>query len=141
MKQHAMSPAGRPAIHLNAEECDALFDLALGAERDHPQAAAMLMDELVRAELHEPGALPDQTVVMNARIDFIDEGTGTQRTVQLVYPNDADIAEGRVSILTPVGAGLIGMSAGCSILWPDREGHQRLLRIVSVTPPASRLAR
>ena len=138
MNQHAILPADRPAIHLYAEECDALFDLALGAVRQHPQAAAMLMDELVRAELHEPGALPEQTVVMNASIDFVDEGTGTQRTVQLVYPNDADIAQGRVSIMTPIGAGLIGMSAGCSILWPDRDGHNRILRIVSVTPPGRR---
>ena len=135
MNQPAILPVDRPAIHLNAQECDSLFDLALGAQQAHPQAAAMLMDELVRAQLHEPGALPDQTVVMNASIDFVDEGNGKQRTVQLVYPNEADIAEGRVSILTPVGAGLIGMSAGCSILWPDRDGHNRILRIVSVRLP------
>ncbi len=72
---------------------------------------------------------------MNSRIDFIDEGTGARRTVQLVYPLDADIAAGRVSILTPIGAGLIGMTAGYSIRWPDRDGRDRLLRIVSVTPP------
>ena len=72
-------------------------------------------------------------MAMNSRIDFIDEGTGARRTVQLVYPRDA--AAGRVSILTPIGAGLIGMTAGSSIRWPDRYGHDRLLRIVSVTPP------
>ena len=95
----------------------------------------MLLAELDRAELCEPGELPEQTVVMNARIDFIDDGNGARRTVQLVYPRDADIAAGRISILTPIGAGLIGMTAGSSIRWPDREGHDRLLRIVSVTPP------
>ena len=95
----------------------------------------MLLAELDRAELCDPGALPEQTVVMNSRIDFVDEGTGMRRTVQLVFPRDADIAAGRVSILTPVGAGLIGMGAGSSIRWPDREGKDRMLRIVSVTPP------
>lgn len=135
MTQSAMLPAERPAIHLDAAECDALFDLALHAEHKHPQAATMLMDELVRAQLHEPGQLPEQTVVMNARIAFVDEGTGTERTIQLVYPSDADIAEGRVSILTPIGAGLIGMGVGSSILWPDRDGRNRVLRIVRVAPP------
>ena len=120
---------------MNAAECDALFSLALGAERTQPHAAAMLMNELDRAELHEAGALPDQTVVMNAHVDFVDEGSGTRRTIQLVYPQDADIGLGRISILTPIGAGLIGMAAGCSIFWPDRDGHGRNLRIVAVTPP------
>lgn len=135
MIQNQAAPALCSAIHMNAAECDALFDLALSVQRDHPQLAEMLMAELVRAELHEPGALPANTVVMNASIVFVDEGSGTQRTVHLVYPQDADIDAGRVSILTPVGAALIGMTAGNSIFWPDRDGRGRNLRIVRVTPP------
>jgi regulator of nucleoside diphosphate kinase len=53
----------------------------------------------------------------------------------LVYPAEADIEAGRISILTPVGAGLIGLAEGASILWPDRDGHERRLRIIAVTPP------
>lgn len=135
MKQDILASDDRPAIYLTVTECDALFDLALGAEHRHPQASALLMAELGRANLCERAELPDQTVVMNSQIDFVDEGTGTRRTVQLVYPPDADIASGRMSIMTPVGAGLIGMTAGGSICWPDREGHDRMLRIVGVIPP------
>lgn len=127
------SPAERPAIYLTAVECDALSELALSAERMHPHSSAMLLAELDRAQVCEPEELPGQTVVMNSRIDFIDEGSGAHRSVQLVYPRDADIAEARVSILTPIGAGLIGMRAGCSIRWPNRDGRDRTLRIVSVT--------
>ena len=134
MEQHTVL-TDRPTIHLIAAECDALSELALSAEHRHPHSSAMLLAELDRAELCEPGELPEQTVAMNSRIDFIDEGTGARRTVQLVYPRDADIAAGRISILTPIGAGLIGMMAGSSIRWPDRDGHDRMLRIVSVTPP------
>lgn len=133
MELHAHSSADNPVIHLLTAEHDMLSGLALGAEHRHPQASAMLLAELDRAELCERGDLPEQTVVMNSRIEFVDEGTGARRTVQLVYPGDADIAAGRISILTPIGAGLIGMKAGHSISWPDRDGHDRLLRIVSVT--------
>lgn len=136
MEQHAFSVAGRPAIYLIAAECDALSGLALSAERRHPRASAMLLAELDRAQLCDPEDLPEQTVVMNSRIEFVDEGTGARRTVQLVYPGDADIGEGRVSILTPIGAALIGMRAGRSIRWPDRDGRDRMLRIVSVSPAA-----
>jgi len=135
MENLAIAAAERPAIYMSAAECDALFALALSAERSQPMVCAMLMAELDRAELRDADALPDQTVVMNAFIDFVDERTGARRIVQLVYPHDADIANGRVSILTPVGAGLIGMTAGCSIRWPDRSGEDRTLRIISVTPP------
>lgn len=135
MEKHTSPTDDRPPIHLVTAECDALTELALSAEHRHPRASAMLLAELDRAELHEAGGLPEQTVAMNSRIDFIDEGTGARRIVQLVYPRNADITAGRVSILTPVGAGLIGMKAGSSILWPDRDGHDRVLRIVSVAPP------
>jgi regulator of nucleoside diphosphate kinase len=50
------------------------------------------------------------------------QASGADRTVELVYPRDADISAGRVSILTPVGAGVIGLRTGQSILWPDRDG-------------------
>ena len=73
---------------------------------------------------------------MGSRVEFIDEGNGIRRTVTLVFPAEANIEAGRVSILTPIGAGLIGLAAGDAIVWPDREGHERRLRIVSVRPPA-----
>jgi regulator of nucleoside diphosphate kinase len=60
------------------------------------------------------------------------QASGADRTVELVYPRDADIYAGRVSILTPVGAGVIGLRTGQSILWPDRDGRERKLTIVKV---------
>src|SRR3546814_10983915 len=71
---------------------------------------------------------------MNSHVTFVDEGSGSRREVQLVYPENADIANGRISILTPVGAGLIGLSEGQTITWPDRDGHDRRLRIEQVRP-------
>jgi len=128
----------RPAIHLADAECDALYALALAIQAKKPERAAMLLAELDRAEVHAADALPAGVVAMNSHVEFVDEATGTRRTVELVYPHEADIGAGRVSILTPVGIGLIGMTAGSAILWPDRDGHERLLRIVGVTPAAAR---
>lgn len=52
------------------------------------------------------------------------QASGADRAVELVYPHDADISAGRVSILTPVGAGVIGLRTRQSILWPDRDGRE-----------------
>lgn len=134
MEQSISTPTDSPVIHLTASECDKLSELAFNAQKRHPQASSMLLAELDRAELHQDGKLPDQMVAMNSTIEFVDEGNGTKRVVQLVYPHEADISSGRISILTPVGAGLIGMIAGSSICWPARDGHERMLRIVNVRP-------
>lgn len=135
MQLQVPSSNSRPVIHVIAGECDTLSALALSAEHRHPRSAAMLLAELDRAELCDPADLSPQTVRMNSGVEFVDEESGVRRVVQLVYPNDAGIEAGRISILTPIGAGLIGMSTGHAIAWPDREGHVRSLRIVSVTPP------
>ena len=74
---------------------------------------------------------------MGATVQFLDEVSGRRRTVELVYPQDADIAADRISVLTPIGAGLIGLSEGQTIAWPDRDGHTRLLRILEVRRAAA----
>ena len=119
-------------------ECDALYALALAIQPKKPERAAMLLAELDRAETCPAGAMPADVVTMNARVTFIDDKNGAERTVALVYPQDADIEAGMVSSLSPVGVGLIGMRAGSAILWPDRDGQARVLRIVRVTPPGGR---
>lgn len=127
----------RPPIHLIDAECEALTALALRIEDAQPMLADLLLTELERAELHAADALPPNTVAMNSVIAYVDERSGTRRTVQLVYPQDADIEAGRISILTPIGAGLIGLAQGDAIDWPDRDGQERLLRIVDVQPGES----
>lgn len=125
----------RPAIHLVDTECDALYTLALTIQAKNPERAAQLLAELDRAEVYPAASLPANVVRMNSSVEFIDDNNGASRTVKLVYPQDADIGAGTVSILSPIGTGLIGMQAGSDIRWPDREGHDRLLRIVRVSPP------
>jgi regulator of nucleoside diphosphate kinase len=125
--------AKRPPIHMNDAEADTLTNLALGAEERLPQVSEMLLEEIGRAKIYTAGKLPRDVVSMHATVEFRDEANGTSRTVQLVYPKDADISAGRISILTPVGAGLIGLREGQSIIWPDRDGHERQLSIVKVT--------
>ena len=55
--------------------------------------------------------------------------------VTLVFPGEADIAQGKISILTPIGAALIGLSAGQSIDWTARDGRIHRLKVESVEAP------
>ena len=126
----------RPPIHLLAAESDMVASLALQAEHRHPVVAAMLLEEIERAELHESDTLPETAVTIGSEIDFVDEKTSQLRSVELVLPANANIALGRISILTPMGAALYGLAAGQSIDWPDLDGHERRIRILRVRQPA-----
>ncbi|MCC2981420.1 MULTISPECIES: nucleoside diphosphate kinase regulator [unclassified Sphingomonas] len=130
------SAATRPQIHMIEAEADKLSDLALSIQDRSPQVSELLLRETTRAKLHAASRIPKDVVTMGSHVEFIDEGTGSRRSVQLVYPPEADISAGRISILTPVGAGLIGLREGQSIIWPDRDGHERRLTIVKVNQQA-----
>ena len=125
----------RPPLHLLAAESDLVASLALRAEHRSPVVSAMLLEEIERAELHDPDTLPEAAVTLGSQVSFVDEKTSQLRTVQLVVPGDANIAEGKVSILTPMGAALYGLTADQSIDWPDLEGTERRIRIVRVRQP------
>jgi regulator of nucleoside diphosphate kinase len=125
--------ARRPPIHMIDREADILADLAASAATRLPQVSQLLLEELGRATIHKADRIPADIVTMHSVVQFTDAASGKEHRYQLVYPKDADIAEGRISILTPVGAGLIGLRAGQSILWPDRDGHERLLTIAKVS--------
>ena len=132
------SHSARPPIHLLAAESDQVASLALRAEHRQPVVAAMLLEEIERAELHAVDEMPAGHIRLNSRIAFIDDKSGRVREVQLVLPPDANIAEGRISILTPMGAALYGLASGACISWPDLEGNERPIRIMRVEdPPAS----
>ena len=125
----------RPPIHLLASESDLVATLALRAEHRSPVVSAMLLEEIERAELHDSDTLPEATVTLGSKIAFVDEKSHQLRTVELALPGHANIAEGKISILTPMGAALYGLAAGQSIDWPDLEGAERRIKIVRVTQP------
>jgi regulator of nucleoside diphosphate kinase len=129
----------RPPLHLLASESDLVAGLALQAEHRNPALAAMLLEEIERAELHEADTLPPDAVMLGSDVSFVDERSKRMRTVKLVLPVDANIAEGRISIMTPMGAGLYGLRAGDAIDWPDNDGNARRITIKRVTQPTSPL--
>ena len=128
----------KPPIVLSDVEADRLYDLALQWRRRHPFSARLLLDELERAQTMPASLLPRDVVTMGSHVTFLDRVRGDVHAVHLVYPGAADMTQQRVSVMTPIGAGLIGMRCGRPIDWPTRQGEWRRLEIVAVTKPAPR---
>lgn len=121
----------KPHISISASDHARLTKLAEAiAERLAPLADE-LSGELERAEIVADEVIAKDIIRMGSTVRFADE-KGTERTVTLVFPGEADIAEGKLSILTPVGTALIGLGAGHSILWTGRDGQQHRLSVLQV---------
>lgn len=127
--------AARPKIRMIDSEADTLTELTLQKQHEHARLYELLLGEIDRATICSADDMPADVVTMGSEVTFLDEKSGARRTVSIVYPGDADISGGRISILTPVGAGLIGLAPGQSILWPDRSGVEHRLTIVAVKQP------
>jgi regulator of nucleoside diphosphate kinase len=125
----------RPRIKMTADDYERLSRLSAAAMDCMPEVASFLSDELDRAQIVRSGKTRGDFAHMGCWVEFQDNATGKVQTVTLVYPGEADIARGRISILTPVGAALIGLSAGQSIDWETRSGSIKRLTVLDVREP------
>lgn len=126
------SGSRKPPIHISEADYDVIADLALQMEHRAPALAKQFLDEINRAKIHPAGKVPTDAVTIGSEVEFLDDSTGEKRRLKLVLPVDADFEAGRLSVMTPVGAGLIGMTVGREISWPTPDGRPRVLRILEV---------
>ena len=129
-----------PSLTVTAQDArrlDALLQSMAG--RASPMAA-LLEEELVRAQVVDDADIAPDVVTMNSRAVCEETGSGERHEIELVYPHEADAQRGAVSVLAPVGAALLGLSAGSVIEWPLPGGRTVQMRVVAVPfqPEAAR---
>ncbi len=122
-----------PESVLGGSDHARLTSLANAAFDSVPDTAEELLSELERARIVADDAVPRDVVRMGSKVEF--ESAGDRKRVTLVFPPEADIAAGKVSVLTPVGAALIGLAKGQSIAWTARDGTSHALTICAVEQP------
>lgn len=76
------------------------------------RAADALVDVLTDAKTVPHDLLPDDRVAMGSRVTYREEPFGVRRLVTVVHPSHANAAEGRISVLSPVGRALLGRRRG-----------------------------
>jgi len=87
---------------------------------------AELIAELQRAEIVASDEVPDDVVTMNSTVVLRDLETDEVETYTLVYPNHANIARNRLSVLAPVGTAILGYHVGDVVRWRVPAGDRRL---------------
>jgi regulator of nucleoside diphosphate kinase len=125
--------AEQPTIYLTQNDLDRLFDLVEAySAGSGGRRFEQLENELVRAVVVPRDQIPKDVVTMNSRVIFENETTGDRMEIKLVYPREADIDAGKISILVPVGTALLGLRVGQSIDWELPSGEKHRYRVVAV---------
>lgn len=121
-----------PPIALTRADYEQLARIADAAAAKFPRTSDFLAREVERAQLIDEIEMRPGLVKMGSRVSFRDDVSGQERMVTLVYPPEADVTEGKISVLTPVGAALIGLSVSQSIEWQTPSGGWRSLTVLKV---------
>ncbi|HEX2115931.1 MAG TPA: nucleoside diphosphate kinase regulator, partial [Alphaproteobacteria bacterium] len=88
--------------------------------------------ELSRARVVDSERIAPDVVTMHSEVLFRDEESGRERAVTLVYPGEHTAHDGALSVLTPLGAALVGLSEGQTISFETSDGRSRRVSVVRV---------
>ena len=122
----------RPPIAIDANHFARLSALSSLTSGPMTEVCESLREELDRARVLPAETLRPDIVSLGSEVEFRDEQTGKTQEIILVYPLHADIARRRVSVLTPVGAALLGLSVNQTISFRTRTGDRRELTVLKV---------
>ena len=93
-----------------------------------------LKDKLSRAVIIDCSAVSCERVVFGAVVTVIDLNTDEEMSYQLLGPEESDVKNGSISILSPLGRSMIGKSVGDEVV-VKTPGGVRQLEIMGIAPP------
>lgn len=91
----------------------------------HAQVQALLDN----ADLVAPTDMAPDVVTMRSRVRVTEASGAAPRELTLVYPREADAAQGQVSVLSPIGTALLGSKVGEMACWTLPDGRPASLQV------------
>jgi len=121
----------KPHITISSLDVERLEAL-IGATWPEDNTSRALLDELARADIVAPEDMPPGVVTMNSTVRFEIDGQDEQLSLTLAYPKDMGQVSNGISIFTPIGTALLGLSVGDTIDWPRPDGQLLKVRLLEV---------
>jgi regulator of nucleoside diphosphate kinase len=121
-------------IYITSEDKQRLEDLLMEVEASDPRKHGdlkALTEELHRAVIVDPKDVFSDVITMNSRAEMRDLETGETVAFTLVFPSEANIDEEKISVLAPIGAGMLGYRVGEDFEWnvPDGVRHMKVTKL------------
>lgn len=123
----------RPEITISSTDADRLYNLIESLPANSFLGKDELEAELNRANIVPSAEVPPNVVTMNSTVKFSVKSSEEKFELTLVYPDELDSSEQKISILAPVGSALLGLSKGDEIEWPKPGGGVLTVIIQDVT--------
>ena len=117
------------SIYITTQDQQRLQDLIAETAASGPRQQGdwkALAEELRRAVIVRPNEVPAEVITMNSRAELIDLETGETVTFTLVFPQDAWLEKDKISVLAPIGAGMLGYRVGDEFEWRVPQGVRRM---------------
>ncbi len=116
-------------IRITTQDKQRLEDLLLEVQASDPRKHGdlkALTKELRRAVIVDPKDVSGDVITMNSRAEMRDLESGETVAFTLVFPSEANIDEEKISVLAPIGAGMLGYRVGDEFEWKVPGGLRRM---------------
>ncbi|MFI4949653.1 MAG: GreA/GreB family elongation factor [Caulobacterales bacterium] len=120
-------------MYVTEADLDRLWALA---ENRQVPGGRLLARELERAVVVSDEELPANFARLGSMVRYRDLLSGRSRTLRIVAPQDADLQAERLSVISPIGAALIGLRPGDVFALTTEDGRPHVLQVLSVGAPS-----
>jgi regulator of nucleoside diphosphate kinase len=124
----------QPSIFITTKDLEKLRDLireAYHTEYRGSDYLKKLTEEIEKASVVQPDQIPSDVITLNSTARLVDRETNEEMVYTIVFPEDADASQGKISILAPIGTAMLGYKAGDTFEW-DTPGGKRTIRVKKI---------
>ncbi|HJS18567.1 MAG TPA: nucleoside diphosphate kinase regulator [Anaerolineales bacterium] len=124
----------QPSIFITTKDAQKLRKLireAFHSEYRGSDYLKKLAEEMEKAFVVNPDQIPADVITLNSTARLVDQETQEEMVYTLVFPEDANVSQGKISILAPIGTAMLGYKVGDTFEW-DTPGGKRTLRVKEI---------
>ncbi len=121
----------QPLIYITKTDEEKLRDLISKSQYSEYRGSPylkMLAGELDKAQVVDSREIPPDVITLNSTVQLIDLESNDEMIYTLVFPEEANVSEGKISVLAPIGTGMLGYRVGDTFEW-DTPGGKRSIRV------------
>jgi regulator of nucleoside diphosphate kinase len=123
-----------PEIFITTKDAEKLRELIRKAYHSDYRGSdylKKLAEEIEKAAVVQSNQIPPDVITLNSTARLVDQKTDEEMLYTLVFPEDADISQGKISILAPIGTAMLGYKVGDTFEW-DTPGGTRIIRVKEI---------
>lgn len=104
------------------ERLELLLDNMNRVPQNRREDLSLLEENLATCRIVEPEEMPANIVTLHSTVRYLDLNNNKERVVTLVFPSNADLSKGRISLVVPLGAAILGRAEGDIVSWKVFDG-------------------